>query len=375
MPRADVDLEVRPWTFWQATLLVGMSLLSLGALSFLAYLLLALVRRSLACARAAGLTLLSLIIGLILCTSTIVPVVVIGAVLLIGTWLGPAVHARRVSRHGLVGPDGDPGPAPEPATFSKPLIGWVTGGLTPDGHLDVNTGDDWTATESAAREVCSNTPLSVTYQRAWLSDWPAERIEGDQRAPGPACYCGLTIGRYHPPGHWTDQHRDRVGHRMQTAALVAVWGRALLTPHHVRAQYGRVLLLTGSTNDHPTRQQRLKHAADHLSASTHLADPDTGPDFDELARTHGTQFGTIADKHTLAQLHRTHGGRRWRKGSPAALDTLHMLATSLPPLRTVNTEVELLISGPAGSTPGTPITIASRYRHLTPILQRVTRRG
>ena len=195
----------------------------------------------------------------------------------------------------------------EPAILQRPLVGWTAAGVTAEGRLDVERTSDWIGTP------CTAAPCPHPGPDAALTD--AGGVAAEHTAPAPYCECGLAAYGAGPQGRWRDRYRDRLGYRMQAAALVATWGRVIVESDRVRGAHGRVLALLVAKEEPARRRDRVDHAARHLGAEVVEFSDDRAPDFRAIAERIGAERGDLLGRAAVGALQARDDVRRWRTTS------------------------------------------------------------
>ena len=196
----------------------------------------------------------------------------------------------------------------DPAVLTHPVVGWIGGGVTAEGVLDAEAGGDWVGSPCRA-PICAG----VGSPAAGIGPRWRMIVESEHSAPSPFCRCGLAVHADAPFGRWRDRYRDRLGYRMQTAALVVTWGRVIVERDCVRGEHGRVLALLVSDDDSPPRRRRMEYAARRLGAEIVEISPDSRPpDWRALADRIGASFGRRLGRAEAAALLRRRDVRRWQ---------------------------------------------------------------
>lgn len=203
---------------------------------------------------------------------------------------------------------GGMGEVPDPVVLDHPVLGWVAGGVTAEDVLDGEAGGDWQGRPCHALP-CPGSPSPP----AGIGPRWRQILAAEHAAPSPFCTCGLAVDPDAPAGRWRDRYRDRLGYRMQTAALVVTWGRVIVERDGVRGQHGLVLALLACDDDSPQRRRRITHAARMLGAELIEIAPEVRPpDFRAIADEIGAPFGRRLERADAAALLRRRDVRRWQ---------------------------------------------------------------
>jgi hypothetical protein len=179
-----------------------------------------------------------------------------------------------------------------------------------------------------------------------------------------------------PAGRWRDRYRDRLGYRMQTAALVVTWGRIIVERDCVRGQHGLVLALLGCEDDSPERRRRITHAARTLGAELIQTAPDARPpDFRAIADQIGAPFGRRLERADAAALLRRHDVRRWqplsRYDARAAVSGAQMiiLGACFALYGLIAIGVPAVASAAVVAAPATALTVSVTRRAMRALVQ------
>jgi hypothetical protein len=179
-----------------------------------------------------------------------------------------------------------------------------------------------------------------------------------------------------PAGRWRDRYRDRLGYRMQTAALVVTWGRVIVERDCVRGQHGLVLALLGCEDDSPERRRRITHAARTLGAELIQTAPDARPpDFRAIADQIGAPFGRRLERADAAALLRRHDVRRWqplsRYDARAAVSGAQMiiLGACFALYGLIAIGVPAVASAAVVAAPATALTVSVTRRAMRALVQ------
>lgn len=215
------------------------------------------------------------------------------------------------------------GSAKDVVILERPVVGWVAGGVTPDGVLDAEAGGDWRGHRCSAPPCSGSARPQAAIGPRWRSIVAAEHS-----APAPFCWCGLAVYPGEPAGRWRDRYRDRLGYRLQTAAMVVTWGRVIVERDCVRGQHGSVLALLVCADESVARRRRIEYAARRLGAEIVQVEDDVWPpSFGEIADRLGAPHGQRLDRGDAAALLRRRDVRRWhttsRHHDDAGLLALH----------------------------------------------------
>jgi hypothetical protein len=204
-------------------------------------------------------------------------------------------------------------PIPEPTVLPNPIAAWALLDLRDDGEAEA-VGDqeyaiDWSRAIQQA-PPCDHAAHVPTSDDGYVA-WHAREVPARHDAPVPFCTCGLRA-RNDLHGRRFDHWRDRVGFRMRAPAAVVVWGRVLLGPRVLRAEYGHVAALGVLADEPPPRRARVERAAKRLEAEIVVVDESRSGCDPLLAAA--SRSGEPLSYRAWRRMALSRQGRKWQAG-------------------------------------------------------------